>query len=112
MHWFQILYRLASFSYSLFHWLIFFNFQNEIADLKREIEAKEKNIEKFREEGLDERRSWVQQIEENRLRHLDDVEALKQKHKQFISKQESEHKDAMDAAVIQLKEEHRQELVS
>ena len=75
--------------------------------MKREVAAKEKSIEKVREEGLEERRTWVQRIEDNRIRHLDELKTVNEKHQQFVSKREVEHKDSIEIAIMQLKEEHR-----
>lgn len=78
----------------------------EIADLKREIETKEKLNEKNREEWLEERRSWVQQIEENRQRHLEEMELTTAKHQQLIEEIEKRHQNAIDLIVLELRQKH------
>lgn len=75
--------------------------------LKQELDKKDKTIEKVREEGLEERRSWVQQIEENRLRHLEEIQLLTTSHQQLIQQIEQQHKDAIGSAILDIKESHR-----
>lgn len=66
-------------------------------------------MEKVREEGLEERRSWVKQIEDNRQRHLEELEVLTEKHRQLVEEKESAHRSALDAALLELKQQHRYE---
>jgi len=75
--------------------------------LKQELDKKEKTIDKVREEGLEERRSWVQQIEDNRLRHLEEIQQLTTNHQQLIKEIEQQHKDAIGSAILDIKENHR-----
>ena len=75
--------------------------------LKQELDKKEKAIEKIREEGLGERRSWVQQIEENRLRHLDEIQLLKTAQEQQMKTIQEQHKDSIESAILNIKDSHR-----
>lgn len=84
--------------------------QDEITKLKREIEAKDKLVEKVREEGLEERRSWVQQIEDNRQRHLEELHSVNLQNEQLIEEQKERHQNAIDTAILDLKQQHRKEL--
>ncbi|KAI9560211.1 hypothetical protein GHT06_014225 [Daphnia sinensis] len=84
--------------------------QDEIANLKREIEAKDKLVEKVREEGLEERRSWVKQIEDNRQRHLEELHSVNLQNEQLIEQQKEHHQNAIDTAILDLKQQHRKEL--
>lgn len=81
--------------------------QDEIANLKREIKAKEKLVEKVRDEGLEERRSWVQQIEDNRQRHLEELRSVSLQNEQLIKEQKERHQNAVDTAILDLKQQHR-----
>merc|ERR1712071_369724 len=84
--------------------------QEELSMLKQELDKKEKAIEKIREEGLGERRSWVQQIEENRLRHLDEIQLLKTAQEQQMKTIQEQHKDSIESAILNIKDSHRNEL--
>ncbi|XP_046463480.1 golgin subfamily A member 4-like isoform X2 [Daphnia pulex] len=84
--------------------------QEEISNLKSEIENKEKIAEKAREESLEERRSWVQQIEENRERHLEEIQSVSLQNKKLVEEIEERHQNAIDTAVLGLKQQHTMEL--
>ena len=71
------------------------------------MESKEKMLEKAKEDVVEERRSWVQQIEENRLRHLEAIELLKEKHQQQVEQLKNAHESSLDAALLELKQQHR-----
>ena len=64
-------------------------------------------MDKVREEGLEERRSWVQQIEENRQRHLEEIQSLTEKHQKLMEEQEQLHLSALDAALLEVKQQKR-----
>ncbi len=70
------------------------------------METKEKMMEKVREEWLEERRSWVQQIEENRQRHLEEIQSLNLQNQQLMEELEQRHRNATDTAVLELKQQH------
>lgn len=80
--------------------------QEEISNLKREIENKEKLAEKAREESLEERRSWVQQIEENRERHLEEMQSVSLQNKKLVEEIEERHQNTIDTALLGLKQQH------
>ena len=62
--------------------------------------------DKVREEGLEERRSWVQQIEDNRQRHLEEIQSLGLQSKQFLEELEQRHRNTIDTAILELKQQH------
>lgn len=64
-------------------------------------------MEKVREEGLEERRSWVQQIEDNRQRHLEELHSVNLQSEQLIEEQKERHQNAIDTAILDLKQQHR-----
>lgn len=70
------------------------------------METKDKMMEKVREEWLEERRSWVQQIEENRQRHLEEIQSLNLQNQQLMEELEQRHRNATDTAVLELKQQH------
>ncbi len=80
--------------------------QEEISNLKREIEEKEKLADKARDESLEERRSWVQQIEDNRQRHLEEIQSVSLQNKKLVEELEERHQDAIDTAILGLKQQH------
>lgn len=80
--------------------------QEEISNLKREIEEKEKLADKARDESLEERRSWVQQIEENRQRHLEEIQSVSLQNQKLVQELEERHQNAIDIAILGLKQQH------
>lgn len=64
-------------------------------------------MERVKEESLNERRSWVQQIEDNRQRHLEEVRVLEKQQQTQAEEQAREHQNSIDAVVLDLKELHR-----
>lgn len=63
-------------------------------------------MEKVKEEGVDERRSWVQQIEDNRQRHLEEIQALTLQNEKHVEEIKQRHKHTMDTTVLELKQKH------
>jgi hypothetical protein len=82
-------------------------FQDEIAAMKERLGEAGRNTEKVKEELLNERRSWVQQIEDNRQRHLEEMHSLKRQQQQQVDDLAREHQNAIDTIVLNLKEQHR-----
>lgn len=60
----------------------------------------------MKEEGLEERRSWVKQIEDNRQRHLEEMDSLTQQNESLRKDLEQRHTNAIDLAVLELKQLH------
>ena len=82
-------------------------FRDEITALKERLGEAGENTEKVKEELLNERRSWVQQIEDNRQRHLEEMHSLKRQQQEQVDDLGREHQNAIDAIVFNLKEQHR-----
>ena len=84
--------------------------REEVANLKLQIESKSTALDNLKEEGAKERQSWIQQIEDNRRRHLEEMEALTAQQDRLRQELERRHADAIDTAVLELKDSHRREV--
>ena len=63
--------------------------------------------DKTKEDLLAERRSWIQQIEDNRQRHKEEINQLNAQHEQAIQNEIRQHRNDKESSILNLKDKHR-----